>query len=133
MFMTNAQRQIIKYIDQNFAPGSVNKEFPDQCAVKITDRSGESLTFSINIFGDIMLANTKTVIAESDLPHDLMALSRHAEPHSWTNLPVNWEKLSNISKQMEKESVKSKLSSYQNLQGKEEKQNNILQKERVER
>ena len=131
--MTNAQRWISKYIDQNFAPGSVNKEFLNQDAVKITDRSGESLTLSMNIFGDIMLANTKTIIAESDIPHDLMQPLIYAVHRSWTNLPVAWEKLSSISKPMEKESVKSKLSSYQNLQGKEEKQNNILQKERIER
>ncbi len=80
------QRSILKYIDQNFEEGSVRKELVGDSAVRITDRTGASMTFTQNLFGDIMDYNTKKVLAISDLPHNLDELRTTAMPTKWTEL-----------------------------------------------
>ncbi len=85
------QRSILKYIDQNFARGSVRKELVGDLAVKIVDRNGESMTFTQNLFGDIMDNETKKILAISDLPHNLDKLRMTSMPTSWRNVPYKQE------------------------------------------
>ncbi|MGN1314656.1 MAG: hypothetical protein ACI4VG_06535 [Lachnospiraceae bacterium] len=128
--MTNSQRWISNFIDKNFVSGSVKKELLDDDKIKITDETGKSFTLTMNLYGDIMLAGTKTIIAESDLPHTLDDMMRRpfATPRSWTNLPVNWTQV----KQETKTSIKAQISYYKSQMEKDEKKNSILQKEERE-
>lgn len=122
--MTNAQRFISKYIDQNIS-GSVKKEFKDDGTVKITDKHGESMSFTCNLFGDIMDAKTKNILAESNLPHDLDKLNPGAVPTSWRNLPHPGKPLAETA--LEK-SVRAKLLFLQSQKEKEQRKGDILRK-----
>lgn len=51
--MTRAQNMIVNYINQQFVPGSVTIIPVGESHVKITDKNKESLTFTVNIFGDM--------------------------------------------------------------------------------
>lgn len=84
--MTNIQRIIINYVNQNFVQRSVTIELVANDRVKIIDKAGESMIFSANIYCDIIDYSTKKKIAISDLPHTLDS-SPFLEPHNWTNLP----------------------------------------------
>lgn len=79
--MTRAQNMIIKYINQQFVPGSVTIIPVGESHVKITDKNKESLTFTVNIFGDIIDADTNNVVAKADF---------FFKPESWTNQPGNY-------------------------------------------
>ena len=87
--MTKAQEWILKYIDTQFVRGSVRTSLVGEGTVQVTDRKGEVLRLTVNGFGDIMDADTKKIIAECDVPHNLDVLARniYQEPKSWTNLP----------------------------------------------
>ena len=84
--MTNIQRIIVNYVNQNFVKGSVTTEPIGNDRVKIIDKTGESMMFSANIHCDIFDCSTKKRIAISDLPHTL-DYSPFLEPKKWTNLP----------------------------------------------
>ncbi len=86
--MTEAQRMIVKYINENFLKGSVQVELKGSVEVKITDHNGEHMVLTVNLFCDIMDAATKKIIAVSNVPHDLDELIRCPSklPTSWTNL-----------------------------------------------
>lgn len=79
--MTRAQEMIINYINQQFVPGSVEIIPIGESHVKITDKNKESLTFTVNIFGDIIDADTNNVVAKSDSIF---------YPETWTNQPGNY-------------------------------------------
>lgn len=49
--------------------------------------TGETMRFLMNLFGDVMEADTQKIIAGSDLTHDLRRISTTARPQSWTTLP----------------------------------------------
>lgn len=80
--MTIAQKLIKKYIYINFQPDSVLLFFVDRDKVKLIDSEGESMTLTLNIYGDIMDAETKQIYAVSDLPHDLERIGQQP-PESW--------------------------------------------------
>ena len=86
--MTNAQMIICKYIDQQFVPGSVKKTCIGLDRVRVTDRKGESLTFTVNIFGDIIDDDTNKIVAEADTVHSVAAPFKM--PHTWKNQPGNY-------------------------------------------
>lgn len=65
--MTRTQNMIVNYINQQFVPGSVTIIPVGESHVKITDKNKESLTFTVNIFGDIIDADTNKIIAEASL------------------------------------------------------------------
>lgn len=69
--MTRAQNMIVNYINQQFVPGSVTIIPVGESHVKITDKNKESLTFTVNIFGDIIDADTNKIIAEAKAAHTL--------------------------------------------------------------
>jgi len=80
--MTTAQKLIKKYIYINFHPDSVLLFPIDKDKVKLIDSEGASMTLTLNVFGDIMDAETKQIYAVSDLPHDLERIGQQL-PESW--------------------------------------------------
>lgn len=80
--MTRAQEVIKKYIYINFHPDSVQLFPVGRDKVKLIDSEGESMVLTMNIYGDIMDAETKQIYAVSDLPHDLERIDRQL-PQSW--------------------------------------------------
>ena len=80
--MTRAQEVIKKYIYINFHPNSVLLFPINQDKIKLIDSKGESMTLTMNLFGDIMDADTKQIYAVSDLPHDLNQIGEQL-PQSW--------------------------------------------------
>lgn len=80
--MTRAQECICKYVHKNFHAQSVEIVPIGDDKIMVKDHSNESMVLTINIFGDIMDADTKTVYAISDLPHQLDKLT--------DNFPTNW-------------------------------------------
>lgn len=83
--MTRAQEAIKRYLQTQFTAVRYTPEGTDR--VRVTDYTGKSMVFSMNIFCDILDARTKQVIAESDLPHDLSKIGT-TMPKSWKNLPA---------------------------------------------
>ena len=71
-----------QYIDQNFLKGSVKIEAIGDTAIKVTDGEGVSRKLTMNIFCDIMDADTKKIYARSNLPHDLVHIGRKP-PTEW--------------------------------------------------
>ena len=80
--MTNVQKSIQKYIDQMCLGENVKTELVGDCQVKVTENGGR-VTLTMNIYGDIMDVETRKILAESDLPHDLMRIGYGEMPHSW--------------------------------------------------
>ncbi len=80
--MTRAQELIRKYIYTNFHPDSVLLFPVDRDKVKLIDSEGESMVLTMNIYGDIMDAESKQIYAVSDLPHDLSRICQQL-PQSW--------------------------------------------------
>lgn len=80
--MTRAQEVIKKYIYINFHENSVLLFPIDRDKVKLIDSEGASMTLTLNIYGDIMDAESKQIYAVSDLPHDLERIGRQL-PQSW--------------------------------------------------
>ncbi len=80
--MTIAQADIYKYLSTQFK--GCRYESIGEYSVKVTDHTGQSMTFTCNLFGDIMDADTKEIVAISDLPHDLDKIGNQ-RPKNWTN------------------------------------------------
>lgn len=80
--MTRAQEVIKKYIYMNFHRDSVLLFPVDQDKIKLIDREGTSMTLTLNLYGDIMDADTRKIYAVSDLPHDLNRIGLQM-PQSW--------------------------------------------------
>lgn len=85
--MTNIQRIIINFVNQNFVKGALTIELISNDCIKITDKTSESMTLSANIYCDIFDCSTKKRIAVSDLPHTLDGNNLYTEPKKWINLP----------------------------------------------
>ncbi|NCC43880.1 MAG: hypothetical protein EOM18_09935 [Clostridia bacterium] len=51
--------------------------------VLLTDRTGASMTLTMNLYCDVMDAETRQIYAVSNLPHDL-ALVGNQLPTKWT-------------------------------------------------
>ncbi len=87
--MSRVQTWVRRYVAQEFELGKVQLHDEGEHNVRVMDGSGESLLLTTNLYGDIMDARTKEIIAECDVPHDLDQLSRspYREPQHWTNRP----------------------------------------------
>lgn len=83
--MTNVQKIILTHISKNFVPGSFKTELIGDSKVKVTDGTGESMTLTTNIYGDIMDADTRKIYAVSSLPHDLSRVGTEL-PSRWTGV-----------------------------------------------
>ena len=72
--MTNGMRTLEKYVQQYIRenPGTENLEMEciSEGTVKVTDDNGVHKG-TMNLFCDIMDADTKKIIAESNIPHNL--------------------------------------------------------------
>lgn len=86
--MTRAQEAISKYIYNNFYYGSVRLIPEGDDKIKLIDEKGESMTLTLNCFGDIMDAGTKKVYAFSGLPHDLNPVGPQI-PRNWKAVHVD--------------------------------------------
>lgn len=83
--MTKAQIILKKWIKTQFTD-EVEIEFPTDATATITDKNGESMTISLNLYCDILEVPSKKILATSDLPHD-MELVEDKIPQSWTLIP----------------------------------------------
>lgn len=83
---TVAQQDIERYIQTQFAGGYHLKEIGD-FIIELEDFRGDTMRFTMNLFGDIMDADTKQIIAISNLPHTLGRLAISDRPTSWENQP----------------------------------------------
>lgn len=83
--MTIAQQSIQKYILKNFHASGVALLPVGKDCVKVTDVNGESMTLTMNLFRDIMDADTKSIYAISDLPHEVDKVGFQM-PRSWTEV-----------------------------------------------
>lgn len=81
--MTKGQEIIVKYLRTQFVGVRYTADGSD--VIVVHDRTGNSMKFTVNLYGDIMDYDTRQVIAKSNLPHDLAALDMGAEPISWEN------------------------------------------------
>lgn len=86
--MTGMQESIREYIYKNFHPDTVVLSMEGEECIKVTDGSGESMTLTMNLFGDIMDADTKSIYAISDLPHDPDKIGNQ--------MPQNWMEVDRI-------------------------------------
>lgn len=82
--MTKAQSIILRYLKTQFE--GVTYGYIGDDKVIVTDYTGKSMTFTMNVFCDIMDCKTREIIAVSDLPHDLTKIGTKL-PHSWKNQP----------------------------------------------
>ena len=86
--MKKGQTWILNYLDTQFIPGAIKTRISDtRTLVEIEDMAGERMCLTVNVIGDIMDAETKRIIAESDVPHNLDVLrqSPFVEPKNWKN------------------------------------------------
>jgi len=89
--MTNAQKLIMKYVNKNFVSESVHIDFLNDECVKVTDQTGDELKLTVNLFGDIMDADTRKIYAIGNVSHNLAALM--LDP---TQMPTDWTELERI-------------------------------------
>lgn len=89
--MTNVQKLIMKYVNKNFVPGSVDIGFLGNECVIVKDKTGDELKLTANLFGDIMDADTHKIYAMANISHNLAALLLNPEqmPTDWTKMPKN--------------------------------------------
>lgn len=80
--MTIAQETIMRYIYQNFSPGSFYTTVIGKDRIKVTCFREKDVTLTLNLYGDIIDADTEDVYAISDLPHDLCSIGNKM-PDSW--------------------------------------------------
>lgn len=81
--MTKAQEWICRYLDTQFT--GVKYEIRGDAYVAVIDSKGAEMLFTMNIYADIMDANTKQIIAVSDCPHTIDTLTDSDEPTRWEN------------------------------------------------
>lgn len=79
---TRAQEDVLRYLGTQEHGGQYS--FIGKDTVKAIDRNGREMSYTCNLYGDIMDASTKEVIAISDLPHSLEELQITARPQAWT-------------------------------------------------
>lgn len=83
--MTVAHKVLHRYIDQNFERGFFDVKDLDPDKVMLRDRQGDSITLTLNVYCDILDANTNEIYAVSDLPHDLIHIGAKT-PNTWKEL-----------------------------------------------
>lgn len=60
--MTRGQEAIMRYVRQSFVGGSIRMETVGEDKVRGTDRTGEHMTLTMNLYCDIMDADTGTAL-----------------------------------------------------------------------
>ena len=80
--MTKGQETIIKYLKTQFV--GVRYIPKDDDIVIVRDKSGAEMQFTLNLYGDILDAATREIVAVSDLPHDILQIGV-SDPKTWTN------------------------------------------------
>lgn len=80
--MTRAQMILSHYIEKNFIKGSVRIDLESDTSVKIRDNTGNVLRLTLNLYGDIMDADTKRIYAIGNVPHDI--------EHIKEQIPAEW-------------------------------------------
>ena len=61
--MKKGQTWILNYLDTQFIPGAIKTRISDtRTLVEIEDMAGERMCLTVNVFGDIMDAETKRII-----------------------------------------------------------------------
>lgn len=83
--MTTAHIILLKYIDKHFIKGSLSVDYPNNDTIQITDKNGDCMRLTLNLYGDIMDADTRKLLAISDLPHNLDTVGY--------KLPKDWQEL----------------------------------------
>lgn len=80
--MTTAHKILHRYINQNLKSGCFTFQDIGLDKVLIRDKNGGRLILTMNLYCDIMDADTNVIYAKSDLPHDLMAIG-YRTPNTW--------------------------------------------------
>jgi hypothetical protein len=86
---SNAQVQIRKYIADRFFLDGIRIEDTGADQVRITDRKGDTMTLTCNLYGDILEVlpdGGKKLLAESNLEHDILTIGSKM-PTRWTDKP----------------------------------------------
>ena len=86
--MTFGQEDVLRYLKTQFV--GCKMEPVGESIIRVTDKTGETMDFSCNIFGDILevkAGEKNKIVARADLPHDMDTLPITARPKSWTTLP----------------------------------------------
>lgn len=86
--MTNVQIILKNWIKKNFELEFISVSFPTDGTAMITDKCGETMIITMNLFCDIMDADTKKILAKSNLPHDILKIG-YQLPTNWTEIPYN--------------------------------------------
>lgn len=82
--MTQAQNMIMMYIKTQFIDNAISTTPIGDSTIEIKDNTGATMRFTCNIYGDIMDADTKEIIAEADTPHSLQGIGNKM-PTKWNN------------------------------------------------
>lgn len=84
MNMNKAQIILNKWIRENFKEVAV--EFETASTAKIIDKYNDTMTITLNLYGDILEVGTNKLLAISDLPHDIESVGNMI-PQSWRGVP----------------------------------------------
>ena len=79
--MTNTQQDTLNYLETRYL--GCQFEIVGKTKIQIKDQDGNTRVFTCNLYGDILDADTKGIIAISDLPHDMDKIG--------TKRPSKWE------------------------------------------
>lgn len=85
--MTKIQEIILAYVKTQWDMTGITVHLEGDSMVVITDSTGDTLELTTNLYGDIMDASTKKILAASNLPHDLRKLNKQDMPTSWLTYP----------------------------------------------
>lgn len=80
--MAIAQKIIMRYVYQNYIPGTFHTTVIGKDRIKVTNFHDKDVTLTLNLYADIMDAETEEIYAVSDLPHDLRVIGNRI-PESW--------------------------------------------------
>lgn len=86
--MSKAHTWLLKYLKSQFKSVRYTCN-PDQ-TVTVTDSTGQSMIFGINLYADILDCSTDPpqLVATSDCSHDWETMSDSEEPTAWKNNPA---------------------------------------------
>jgi hypothetical protein len=90
--LSRAQTMILHYLLTQFHDAKYKKIKSSR--ITIIDFIGNSRTFCCNVYGDIIDAHTRKIIAVSNIPH--VASHRNEMPTAWTNQPAWFDIFVNI-------------------------------------
>lgn len=85
--MTIAQADILRYLQIHFS--GCRYELVGNDEVNVIDQTGGIRRFTCNIYSDIMDADTRKIVAVSDVPHNLDKVYTQ-RPREWTSATSNF-------------------------------------------